>query len=250
MPPYAGSPSMVGIMGLAVALAVAGGRTAPAQHSVLRGVVKDSTSAPIEGADVGVVAIHRLTRTDAKGRFSIDSVRPGVVEVSVRRLGYKPQTLKVTVSADVAYSYEITLDGQPAQIDGMSVTEKRRRLGIEEFYQRRTRGLGTFFTRDDLMARHAQTPSDMLRSTPGVRFVRVPSGNGIRFNNTSNIRQCMPMLWIDAQPAPGMELDDIPVNDIEGIELYQSLSTTPGQFWRGNTTPCGTIVVWSRNPGS
>src|SRR5262249_29673164 len=135
------------------------------------------------------------------------------------------------------------------QLEGMSTSEKRRRLGIEEFYQRRTRGLGTFFTRDDLMDRHAQNPSDMLRSTPGIRFVRVPSGNGIRFNTTSSMRQCQPLIWVDGQAAAGMEIDDIPVNDIEGIELYQSIATTPGQFYRGNTTPCGTIVVWTRNPG-
>jgi hypothetical protein len=49
-----------------------------------------------------------------------------------------------------------------------------------------------------------------------------------------------------------MELDQIPANDIEGIELYRGASTTPAQFWQGSTqnTFCGTIVVWSRLPGT
>jgi hypothetical protein len=61
----------------------------------------------------------------------------------------------------------------------------------------------------------------------------------------------MPTIWLDGQRALGLELDDLSANDIEGMELYQSLSTTPPQFSHGgSTTPCGTIVVWSRVPGT
>ena len=45
-----------------------------------------------------------------------------------------------------------------------------------------------------------------------------------------------------------MEVDEIPVNDIEGIELYRGPATTPSQFWQGNLTECGTVVIWSRMP--
>ncbi|HEX3866960.1 MAG TPA: hypothetical protein VHV78_09415, partial [Gemmatimonadaceae bacterium] len=135
-------------------------------------------------------------------------------------------------------------------LGAMDVSEKRHRLGIEEFYERRARGVGTFFTRDDLLNRHAETPSDMLRSTAGIRFVHTTSGDAVRFTSPSGARTCTPIIWLDGQIAPRMELDDIPVNDIEGMELYQSISTTPGQFWRGNTTPCGTIIVWTRTPGA
>jgi hypothetical protein len=46
-----------------------------------------------------------------------------------------------------------------------------------------------------------------------------------------------------------MEIDEIPLNDIEGIELYNGASTTPPEFWQANTAQCGTIVVWIRLPG-
>jgi hypothetical protein len=46
-----------------------------------------------------------------------------------------------------------------------------------------------------------------------------------------------------------MEIDEIPLNDIEGIELYNGPSTTPAEFWQANGSQCGTIVVWSRLPG-
>jgi hypothetical protein len=57
------------------------------------------------------------------------------------------------------------------------------------------------------------------------------------------------MIWIDGQRAPGMEIDEIPLNDIEGIELYNGPSTTPAEFWQANGSQCGTIVVWTRLPG-
>jgi hypothetical protein len=217
---------------------------------VLRGVVNDSTGAPIADVDIGIVSVHRLARTDVKGHFSIDRLPNGTFDVSARKLGYAPQTLQLAVTDAMEYSYTVTLVGQAALLDGMDVSEKRQRIAVEEFYERRTRGIGVFFTRDDLAARQAHAPSDVLRSTPGVRFVKAGGGQGIRFVSPSNGRKdCTPTLWIDGQLARGAELDDISVNDVEGMEIYQSLSTTPAQFWRGNGTPCGTIVVWSRTPG-
>jgi hypothetical protein len=57
------------------------------------------------------------------------------------------------------------------------------------------------------------------------------------------------MLWLDGQQAPGMSLDAISATDVEGIELYQSIATTPAAFRRGNQQQeCGTIVIWTKRP--
>ena len=57
------------------------------------------------------------------------------------------------------------------------------------------------------------------------------------------------MIWLDGQRAPGMELDDIPAVDVEAMELYRGVSTTPSEF--AYPPPrCGTIVVWTRLPGN
>jgi hypothetical protein len=91
--------------------------------------------------------------------------------------------------------------------------------------------------------------SDMLRMAPGVQIVRAAAGNGVRFTSGASRRNCPPLVWIDGQKAPGMEVDQIPLSDVEGIELYQGASTTPPQFWQNAATTCGTIVVWTRLPG-
>jgi hypothetical protein len=219
----------------------------------LRGTVADSTGTPITQVDVGVVALHRLTRTDDEGRFAFNRLTGDSVELSFRRLGYRPRTLKLAL-ASPPDSLRVVLAEQAEVLDPTEVSAhvRRLRVGVEEFYRRRTLGMGTYFTREEIQARHPHATSDVLRNMPGIRFVRTSSGLGVRFNNTSIVRRdCMPMIWIDGQKAPAMEVDDIPVTDIEGIELYNGASTTPLQFSQQmRNSTCGTIAVWSRVPGS
>jgi hypothetical protein len=224
-----------------------------AQHSSLHGIVTDSAGKPVSDADVGVVAHRKLTRTDDQGRFSFPKLPHGPVELSVRRLSYRPATVSVVLSDVPPETLRVTLVPTPAVLSSVEVSavEVRRRANVEEFYRRRVQGLGTYVTREDIEKRWGGAPSDMLRNTPGIRFVRVVGGGrGVRFPNTSiNRRDCAPMIWVDGQKAPGMEIDEIVLADIEGIELYNGPATTPLQFSQGQSSnTCGTIVVWSRPP--
>jgi hypothetical protein len=231
-----------------VGLMLLGHRDARAQQGVLRGVVADSAGAPIEAADVAIVALHRLARTDERGRFILDALPAEEIQLSVRRLGYEPKTVRIKLTG-AKDSTRITLTELPEQLQGMTATQQRARMEIEQFYRRRARGPGTFFTREDIENRHAISLSDALRMAPGVQVVRLAGANGIRFISSAGRRNCAPLIWLDGQKAPGMEIDQIPPSDVEGIELYQGASTTPTQFWQNTSTTCGTIVVWTRLPG-
>ena len=83
---FAAAPSRAGMRWL-IALVLALPEVARAQEGTLRGVVADSTGAPIVGADVGIVSLHKLVHTDDRGRFSFEKIPVGAVEVSIRRLG-------------------------------------------------------------------------------------------------------------------------------------------------------------------
>jgi hypothetical protein len=74
----------------------------------------------------------------------------------------------------------------------------------------------------------------------------------VRFAAFSGSRAgCAPNLWIDGQLALDMEIDDVPAGDVEAIELYENWTSTPVQFSKAsNNIPCGTIVLWTRVPGS
>jgi hypothetical protein len=223
--------------------------TALAQDGVVRGRVTDSAGVAIADADVAIIEIHELTRTDAQGRFTLAKVPRGEHEVSVRRLGYQPATIKAVVG-DMAYSYDVTMAQQAATIGGVDVNaDVKLRLGIEEFYRRRARGSGgVFFTRSEIADRNAHRTTDVLRNSPGIRIVASRNGNGVRFNGK---RQCAPAIWLDGQEVRDMEVDAIPVTDIEGMELYSGPSTTPMQFSHGwSHSDCGAIVIWTRIPGT
>ncbi len=229
------------------------GRMLAAQQGQLRGVVADSARAPIGEATVAVVEAHQATRTDDQGRFSLGKLPRGDIQLSVRRLGYEPKTVRVKIAGDGIDSTTVTLTELPEVMSAINVSavERHRRQGIEDFYFRRARGTGTFFTREEIQRQRASTPSDLMRNTPGIRFVRVPSGKGIRFSQITSLRRgdCVPDLFLDGQRAAGMELDDVSLNDIEAMELYARVSTLPAQFAPGGRMPCGAIVIWTRLPG-
>jgi hypothetical protein len=228
------------------------GSVAHAQHQgALRGVVRDSSGAPIKDADVGILARHLLTRTDAEGRFLMRRVPAGEFEVSVRRLGFEPRLLTVNISGQGTDSLHVVLAPRAQLLGGVEISERERRvwLDLEGFYRRRIRGIGQYVTRDEF--RNTGTVTDMLRTVPGLQIVqRRGARRGVRFQSTSLTGgDCMPMIWLDGQKAPRMEVDDVPVHDVEGIELYSGPSTTPQQFSPDNTrNTCGTIVIWSRPP--
>jgi len=225
---------------------------ARAQGTIVRGVVVDSAGKPVSEVALGIVALHHATRTDERGHFVFPPIPKGDVEISVRRIGYEPQLVRFVVSCGPADSIRVVVAELPQVMEAVnvSVAERHRRQRIEDFYWRRARGIGTYFTREEIQSRRASVPSDVLRTAKGIRFVQTRSGTGIRFSSATNMRTpCAPMIWIDGQRAPGMEVDEIPLNDIEGIELYNGASTTPAEFWQANAVQCGTVVVWTRLPG-
>ena len=227
---------------------------AEAQRVKLTGIVRDSAGAPVPEADVSIPAAHLLTRTDSAGAFVLARVSAGQTELSVRRLGFVPQSMQVNVKPDGTDTLVVIMVAQALELPGVTIDEqtKRHLLWIEDFYRRRAKGIGgTFYTRDDIDARHASRLSDVLRDAPGVRFVRSRGGSGIRFDTQSNFRRdCVPQYFIDGQRVPNIEIDDLSARDVEGVELYAGPSSTPTQFQQGAVTSCGTVVIWSRVPGT
>ena len=241
-----------------LAIAVGGGASvapsAKAQRSSVSGIVRDSSGAPIPEADVAIASAHLLTRTNNAGQFVLRKVDAGQSELSVRRLGYSPRSVQIDVQPTTNDTIVVVLAAQALELPGVAVNDqtKRRLLWIEDFYRRRAQGIGgTYYTRDDIDARHVSRLSDVLRDAPGIRFIRSRGGSGIRFDAAASLRRdCLPQYWVDGQRVMNLEIDDLSARDIEGIELYNGPSSTPSQFSQGAVTTCGTVVIWSRVPGT
>src|SRR5262249_24566981 len=92
----------------ALALLAAWAGRAGAQNGTVRGVIKDTTGIVLKEAEVRVLALDQLTRSDDSGRFILTKLPRGQHELTVPKLGYSPERVTVTVN-DTAYSYEIEL---------------------------------------------------------------------------------------------------------------------------------------------
>ena len=218
---------------------------AHAQTPTLVGVVRDSAGVPVQSAEVSVLG--RKAISDSLGRFYLSLPAADSMTINVRRLGYESVSFSVT-SKDIAdNSLDVVLRRVATTLESVEVTamEDRAKTSLRGYDERRSRGLGTFVTREEIEQRNTRQLTDVLRQARGV----VVKGKQIMFSQYQN-RNCQPMLWLDGQQVPGLPLEAISATDVEGVELYQSLSNTPPEFHRtqGGTIECGTIVVWTKRP--
>jgi hypothetical protein len=238
------------------ALALAAPARTQGQAWELLGVVRNPDGTIIEGATVAISG--NSTRTDSVGFFRLVASRRDTITIAVRRMGYNPISALLTDKELTGDTLLIVLDPSAQQLAQMTVKPRdlRSAFGFGSFEERRARGNGVFVTQADIEKRNAGRLSDVMRNKRGVQVM--PNGRGggmVRFVNyqSRNMqgRNCAPLIWLDGVKAPGMEIDEIPPNTVAGVELYSNIATTPAQFSAGQVDrPCGTIVIWTREPGS
>ena len=244
-------------VGWLVGLLVLGAGSVHAQRGALHGVVIDSSRAPVAGAEVTIAALGLVTRTDSLGRLTFATLPQGSIDITIRHIGYHAQYDRVVITAAPYDSVLFTLAEQPVSLEQMDVSSSERHPFFQGFDQRYRRGIGTFITREQIDARNTMVPSDLFRTLPAVRLVRAGSGMGVRFPSNQMVRGggrgsnnlCIPMVWVDGQKLPGMEIDDLRATDIEAIEVYRGAATTPPQFAAAGLAQCGAVVVWTRRKG-
>ena len=222
----------------------------PAGRRQLVGVVRDGAGAALEGVSVAIAGA--AVRTDVRGAFELFTGDIDTVTIAFRNVGFEPIDALLTARNRVWDTVLVQMEPTAQRLGNVKVTENRTRaaLGLRDFEERRARGIGTFITREDIIERGASRLSDLLRTKRGVNVVR----GKVRFvANTAGSRNssCQPDIWLDGKRSRGMEVDEILPSTVEAMELYPYLSTIPVEFQPigANTTPCGTIVIWTRIPG-
>ena len=230
------------LVALCAALAQGGSAGAQATATVT-GVVTDSTGMPVAGAEVGALGSSVRARSGDRGEFALPGVATGEVLLEARRLGFRPETLRVVV-ADGGTSARFMLRIAPTLLQTVAVRGGRRRYEgrLAGYYERlQSRAIGYFITRDDIDRGNPRQLTDVLHRAPGVDVIR----GRVRLRG----RNCAPLVWIDgvAMPAGEVDLNSFAPNSIEGIELYLSASGAPARYQgTGDESRCGTVLLWSR----
>ena len=228
--------------------AQAGPQGAPDPTASLRGSVRDSLGAPIAFAYVSVAGIRGIA--DSSGRFQLVNLVPGTTSVLVRRLGFTPQRIGLTLAGGRADSVHVVLTSLPFELAGI-ITEGETFGRMADFERHRTNGQGIYMDREELEKRRTPRLSDVMRRVPGVRVVHDRSGRThLRMGRSSMGRDCPPEFWIDGVRAQFLGVDDVPVSDIEALEVYRGPSGLPPEFnSRFTNAQCGAIIIWTRVPG-
>lgn len=211
------------------------------------GIVVDSAGSPVLGAHITVEGTELYTQTDAGGRFRLNDVGVGRVEVVVRRIGFRASSVPIDLTAAGATQLMVTLAAVPEVLAAVEVTARpevfdARLAGFEARATKRKNG--HFITRERIDQTNSKRLSDLLRQVPTVR-VRMVRGQGMM----AYIRgaSCPPLVYIDGSPANAgpFDLDLIDLVTVEGIEVYGGFGAPP-EFSSVRADQCGVIAIWSR----
>ncbi|MHB1224441.1 MAG: carboxypeptidase regulatory-like domain-containing protein [Gemmatimonadaceae bacterium] len=228
------------------AAAAAGARITRYRRGSARlvGEVHRRDGAPQADAQVLVAGSGLTATTDARGTFRLDSLAAGTATVEVRALGYAPASAVVDLASGRTDTAQVRLADRLPILEGQTIYgDSRERSDMTGFLKRSKSGAGTFITPEQIAQRQAFDVTDYLRAVPGLRVV--PSGG---FGGTIVLRNCTPTVFVDGmQVFQGAEdlSDIVRANDVAGIEVYNSPTSTPAEFQRGMGS-CGAVVVWTK----
>lgn len=214
----------------------------------INGTVRDANGNPVVGAQITVGGTSLVAESDDAGEFKLAKASAGATSLRIRRIGYKPDTVRVDVLAGQTVPVAIVLSRVAVELAPLVVYGRKNLTGrLAGFYDRMSRGNGHYMTREQIERRNPHNMSDLFRMIPGARVQPTRFGDGrVTFRGSRN----PPLVWLDGTPlyAGEFNLDTVDPRSFEGIEIYSGPSSVPAEF-QGNRTMSsanGTIILWSR----
>lgn len=151
--------------GLAAALSTSLG--AQTTTGSIRGYVRDPAGQPMTEVQLSARSIDmglmRGTATNQSGFYNIPGLRPGPYELTIRRLGFSPQTRAVTVAIGQTITIDFTLQPTATQLSGVVVV-------AEATEKSRTSEVGTNVSRDQIRDLPSADRNflDLTKLVPGI----------------------------------------------------------------------------------
>jgi len=227
------------------------------------------------GEAISNVDVHVIGQEDARtvsnqqGRFRIDDLEPGILEVQFDRIGYRSRSTQFVVQRSRTAELAVVMATEAVELEPIEVTVRAQALVRNGFYERLDRGFGTQIDRKELERINPEIMYDVVRRAPGVNVTdprrQDPFGRGSTVGNSSyaTSRQpassilnapeppnprlptgpCYLSVYVDGAKMSDPDLSTIQPSAIEALEVYTG-SDVPDQYTIGN--PCGVILVWTR----
>ncbi len=238
---------------LAAFLTPASGALAQKGDGRLVGMVVDKASGrPVGNAEIMNTADFRSAVSDSAGAYRFDGLPFGIVKFVVRAKGYPITNLAVALAQGESMVRRIELDSAPPTPG--SGTQTLKTVSVEvapslgrryaDFERRKATGQGHYITVDEIEKGNYMSLQETLR---GVRGVSIDCGGGlgcsIRMSRAP--MRCLPEYVVD-EHVDNFFGPNVPVRDIQAIEVYTGPSDVPGEF-AGRNAGCGVIVIWTKS---
>ena len=243
--------------------------------SIAGRIVGKATKATVAGAEIELAPGSRRLVSDDSGRFKFDQVPAGNVTLLVRRIGFLPESLYVTVGSREDLDLVIELEQAAQSLDTVTVAGKSTpipRGKLAAFYERKSFGIGRFIDSTILAQQENRQLGELIASrTPGTRLIRA-RGSGAAWLSTSrgtgsiapaqldpfdvrrgaNPRACYPEVYVDGaivysygKGMPLFDINQITTNSVAAVEVYIGPSQTPMQFAKVGAV-CGVVLIWTK----
>ena len=244
------------------------------------GTVEDSIGAPVIGAQILAVASASRTVSDSLGRFLLTNLRRGTVTLEIRRLGFEALTVPLELPLADDETLAIELRGGAADLAPVLVKADRvsPRLAATGFLNRKQFSgapPGQYVTRADFdklgpidlgqmlrrMSARAARCGDgvifldgVLMAKPIADAAAVPTATMLALLSNPNSttareasRRAIQDVARTGSPTPKPQaLDLIPLNWIEGMEVYASAAQIPNEYRAAFREARCVILLWTR----
>lgn len=244
------------VAAILLALPSLAGAQQPAVGGVITGVVHDTASRPVPGADITVRPGDHRTRSDSAGRFIVTGLGADHYTVRARKIGYAPTTFDVSLSNAGRVDIKLVFDQRLPMLDTITVVAGRTcsAFTLEGFVCHRKAGGGVFLDYNEIDDKDAAYTADLFHDIKGFRTeLRATRSGPQRYVAPSPPWRCISSL-VDGRPTSGATLIPEFPNDLIAIEVYTVPDSVPAEYQRytwpegGNFTKsgrCSVIVYWT-----
>lgn len=190
----------------------------------LSGILKDANGRQVVGASVSIRENGSKTITDTRGIFTFSHLRPGAYTITVKYVGFKTVTKKITVrnghttlpdivfEADVSTLNSVTVEGKNTAQQAKEQTIKAEVVNTRAAQQQPTSLI-------ELMNRSAGV---RIRQTGGLGSTANLMLNGFQGKAIKYFKDGIPMDYLGA----GFDITLVPVNMLERMDIYKGVLPT------------------------
>ncbi len=206
---------------------------APADNGTITGHVRDSAGRPLAGASVSIVGNLRYGGyTGSDGSYVIPDVPVGSYRLSVHFIGFRTDTVAVSVRGGQTTTSDIALKAVPTTLNTVVITSPRLNETVAGALQEQKQAdnIMTVMSGDQIRGLPNYNAAEALARLPGVTAER-DEGEG-KYVEIRGTPPDFQHVTIDGADVPGtlatdvraVKLDDVPADVLGAIEVNKTLS--------------------------